>query len=88
MLYSVHLYDSVTSLTSFFLFHFIFAMLSIFMIIINIPNIELINATENSLLNISSVRTFFFTNCIIPYLSHSYSVKIEGLRYEMDKNIV
>ena len=50
----------------------------------NILKIELINATENCLLNISSVR-IFFTNCIIPYPSHSHSVKIKVFRYEMDK---
>ena len=47
----------MTSLTS-FLFHFIFELPSIFMVTINIVNIELINAAENFLLNISSVSNF------------------------------
>ena len=49
----------MTSLTSFFLFHFIFELLGIFMVMINIAKIELIIATENYLLNIFSVITFF-----------------------------
>ena len=42
-----------------FLLHFIFELLSIFMVMMNIVNIELINATENCQLNIFSVRNSF-----------------------------
>ena len=59
----------MTSLTSFFLFHFIFELLGIFMVMINIAKIELIIATENYLLNIFSIKTFF-TNWIIFYPSY------------------
>ena len=45
--------------TSYFLLHFIFELLSIFMVMMNIVNIELINATENCQLNIFSVRNSF-----------------------------
>ena len=39
----------MTDLTSFFLFHFIFDLLSTSMVMINIAKIESINATENFL---------------------------------------
>ena len=45
--------------TSCFLLHFIFELLSIFMVMMNIVNIELINATEKCQLNIFSVRNSF-----------------------------
>ena len=49
------------------------------MVMINIVKIELINATENCLLNIFSFGNFF-TNWIIPYLSHTHLVKINGFK--------
>ena len=48
-----------TELTPCFLLHFIFELLSIFLIMINIVKIELTNATENFLANVSSARNFF-----------------------------
>ena len=47
-------------LTSFFLFHLIFELLGIFMVMINIIKIELINNTENCWLNIFSIRDVFY----------------------------
>ena len=41
-----------------FLVHFVFELLGIFMVVINIAEIELINATENFLLNNFSIRFF------------------------------
>ena len=49
----------MTDVTSCFLLHFIFELLSIFMVMMNIVNIELINATEKCQLNIFSVRNSF-----------------------------
>ena len=57
MLYFLHLYY-ISYI--FFLFHFIFELLSIFMLMINIVKIELINPTENCLLSIFTVRKFFY----------------------------
>ena len=47
-------------LTSFFLFHLIFELLGIFMVMINIIKIELINTAENCWLSILSVRIVFY----------------------------
>ena len=59
MLYSMHLFvTDMTGLTFFLLLHFTFELLGIFMVITNIVKIELINATENCLLNIFSVKIF------------------------------
>ena len=49
MLYFVRL-RGMLSLTSFYLFHFIFELLDIKMVVINIIKIELINAIEYCLL--------------------------------------
>ena len=65
-------------LISCFLFQFSFVLLSIFMVMINIIKIELISPTENCRLTIFFVR-IFFPNWIIPYLSHSYVIKIKGI---------
>ena len=55
----------------------IFEWYSIFVLVITIVKIELISATENFLLNIFSVIKFFFTNRIIPFLSHPSVVKFK-----------
>ena len=57
------------------------------MVMINIAKIELIIATENYLLNIFSVITFF-TNWIIFYPFYSHLIKIKGFKYSMDKYIL
>ena len=57
MLFSMHLYDRPYIFS--FLFHFILELLSISMVMINIVKFELINTSENRLLNIFSVRIFF-----------------------------
>ena len=44
------------------LFHLIFDLLIIFMLMINIVKIILINTSENYLLNVFSVRNVFLTN--------------------------
>ena len=78
----------MTYLTSFFLFHFIFELLGIFMVMINIVKIELINATENCLLNIFSFGNFLPTELflICPILTWS---RLTGLKsYNMEKHIV
>ena len=64
MLYSIHLYDRYDKY-DFFLFHFIFELLSIFMVMINIVKIEFINATKNYLLHIFSVRIFLLTELFL-----------------------
>ena len=76
----------ITSLSSFLLFHFIFELLGIIMLIMNIIKTELINATESFWLNIFSVRNFS-TNGIIPFLFHSHLVNIKEFRYDMEKHI-
>ena len=68
MLNFMHLYDRYDLPEFFLLFHSIFELFSIFMVMINIVKIELIKATESCLLNIFSVW-IFFTNWIILYLS-------------------
>ena len=60
-----------------------FELINIFKAMISIVKVELINATENYLLNI-----FFVTNIFPTYLSHSHLVKIKGYRYNMDKDVV
>ena len=65
MLYSVHLDDGMTSLTSFYLFHFIFELLCILMVMINIVKNKLIHATEYWLLNSFFVRLFLPTNELV-----------------------
>lgn len=50
------------TLYHFFLFHLIFELLSIPMVMINIVKLKLINTTEICLLNIFSVRHFFLQN--------------------------
>ena len=55
----MHLYERHYEPNFFFLFHFIFELLSISMVTINIVKIELINAAENLLLNIISASSFF-----------------------------
>ena len=65
MLYSVHLDDGMTSLTSFYLFHFIFELLCILMVMINIAKNKLIHATEYWLLNSFSVRLFLPTELVL-----------------------
>ena len=67
MQYSVHLYDRYYKSYFFFLFNLIFELLGILMVIINIK-MELINATENCLLNVFSVRNFYYQ------LNHSLSI--------------
>ena len=55
----------MVNLTSFVLFHFSLELLGIFMVMINIVSIvkvEYINATENRLPNIFSVKNF---NCML-----------------------
>ena len=69
-----------------FLVRFIFELLSIFMVMINIVKIKWINASENCLLNIFSVR--IFSHWIIPYLSYSHLVETKAFKYDMDKHIV
>ena len=64
-------------LTSFFLFHFIFEFLSLFMVMRNFVKIKLINATENCLVNIFSVRKFFYQ--LNFSLSLIFTIKIKGL---------
>ena len=64
--------------TSFLVFHFIFELLSIFMVMRNIVKIEWIITTENCLANIFSVGNIF-TNWIIQYLSQSYVAKSRGM---------
>ena len=58
MLFFVQLYERLY-IIFFLLFHFIFELHSISMVMINIVKNELINATENCLLNIFSARHFF-----------------------------
>ena len=50
------------SLISIVLFHFIFDLFSIFMVMINIKKIELINPTESCLSNIFSAESFSLPN--------------------------
>ena len=69
----------MTSLRFSFLFHFIFELLFIFMVMTNVIKIELISTTENWLL-ILPLLDKFFTNWIVPYPAHSYLVKIEGFK--------
>ena len=63
----------------------IFEWLSIFVLIITIAKIKLISATENCLPNIFSVIKFFFTNQIIPFLSHLSVVKLKRYKYNINK---
>ena len=70
----------MTDVTSCFLMHFIFELLSIFMVMIDIVKNEFININENSLLNIFSVRNSFLPTelCLIyPILMWSRSRDID-----------
>ena len=60
--------------TSFFLFHFIFELHNILMVMINVVKIESVNATENCLVNIFSVRTFFYQS------NYSLSISVSRSR--------
>ena len=77
----------MVDLTSFFLFHLIFEFLSFFMVMRNIVKIELINATENCLVNILSVRNFF-TNWIFLYLYHFHGQDQGGVIYNIDQHFL
>ena len=57
----------MTDLTSFFLFLFIFQLLSIFMVAINTVKIELINTTHNYLHNIFYISIFLPTELFLIY---------------------
>ena len=57
------------SLISIVLFHFIFNLLSIFMVMINIKKIELMNATESWSSNLFSVKNIFLPSKL--WLIHS-----------------
>ena len=71
-------------LTYFFQLHFIFELLSIFMVMINFVKIEL-----NWKMPAKCFFCYiFFTKGIIPYLSHSHLVKIKGFKYNTDNYIV
>ena len=50
------------------LFHLIYELFGIFMVMINIVKIELINATENRLLNISQLEFSF------PQMNYSFFI--------------
>ena len=60
---------NLKSLAFLFLFLFVFELLGIFMVMIKIIKMELINATENCLINIFSARNYFFlpTELILTY---------------------
>ena len=63
-------------------------MLSLFALQFHdIIKIELVNATGNCLLNIFSVRNFFY-KLDHSHLSHSNLVKIKGFKYNIDKHFV
>ena len=78
---------NMTSLSYFFLFHFILELLRIFMVMINIVIIELIIATENYLLNIFLLE-IVLSKLIILYSSHSHLVKVKWFKFSMDRHIV
>lgn len=62
-----------------FLFSFAFELPSIF-VMLSIVKAQLVNATENCVLNIFSVW-IFFTVWIIPYPLHSHLVRMKGFKY-------
>ena len=81
----------ITSLTSFLLFSLILELLSIFMVMINTSKIELINATENCLLNFSSVRNSFLPIelfLILPILVRRRSRGLDRIRTNILCNIL
>ena len=68
----------------FLLFHFILHLLIIFMVLINIFKIELINASGNYLLNLFSIKNFFYQlNCSL-FITFSF-VPDQGLHIKWTK---
>ena len=84
LLYSMQLYDRYGKL-DFFLFDFIFDLLNVFKVMINIVKTELINATENRLENILCYN-FFLLAGLFPIFPFPFGQDQVGL--DIDKNIV
>ena len=71
LLYSMQLYDRYGK-SDFFLFDFIFDLLNVFKVMINIVKTELINATENWLENILSVIIFLLPAGLFPIFPFTF----------------
>ena len=58
------------------------------MVMVGIAKIKIIDVSESCLPSIIFSVGNFFANWNIPYLSHSYLVRIKGFKYKMQKKII